>query len=68
MNSVTQAMRARDILRANKIISRVKRMPSRKGRGPCSYGLVIENDFDKAIEILREKGISFSGRAYGGEL
>ncbi len=67
LSSVTQAMRARDILRSYRIRCAVKRMTS-KGKGPCSYGLVIYNDFERALEILEDKGINYVGRAVGGGL
>lgn len=68
MNSVTQAMRARDILKSSGIRSKVKRITSSDGHKPCSYGLTIYNDFDRAVEILRDKNFNFNGRAFGGRL
>lgn len=66
LNTVTQAMRARDILKASKIRSKVKRIPSSDGRSPCSYGLIIFNNYDEAIKTLKDNNIS--GRALGGKL
>lgn len=68
LSSVTQAMRARDILKENGILSRVSRIPAQKGRGSCSYGLKIDNRLPEAVEILRQNGIKVSGRALGGSI
>ena len=65
LNSVTQAMRARDILRKNGIGAEVQRIPARKGRGVCSYGLRIKNNLNEAVKILRENDIKFTGRVVG---
>ncbi len=64
-DSVTQAMRARDILRENGIGAAVQRIPARKGRGVCSYGLRINIRLRDAVGILRENNIRFTGRALG---
>lgn len=63
MNSVTQAMRARDLLKAKGIKAKVKRIPSDKG--PCSYGIIISDNFEKALEILNKNKINYVGRAVG---
>lgn len=61
--SVTQAMRARDILKSYGIISRVQRIPAAKGQGACNYGLLINRNLNEAVEILREHNLKITGRA-----
>lgn len=63
LSSVTEAMRAKDILKQNGILSKVTRIPSSRGRGNCSYGLKISNNLNKAVSILRDYDIKVSGRA-----
>ena len=63
LSSVTQAMKARDILRKHGINSKVHRIPAVKGQGACSYGLLINKNLIKAVEILRDNNIKIAGRA-----
>ncbi len=61
--SVTQAMRARDILRSYGINSKLQRIPAGRGHTSCSYGLLINNNISRAVEILRKNNIKVLGRA-----
>lgn len=63
LSSVTQAMKARDILKKHGINSKLHRIPAEKGQGACSYGLIINRDIKRAAEILRENDINVIGRA-----
>lgn len=63
LSSVTQAMKARDILKSNGINSKIHRIPANKGKGACSYGLIINKDIKKALDILKENEINVIGRA-----
>ena len=63
LSSVTQAMRARDILKTQGIFSKVHRIPAHKGQGACSYGLLLRNRLEEAVEILKDNNIKISGRA-----
>lgn len=65
LSSVTQAMRAKDLLKSHGINSVVQRITASRGYGPCAYGLKIYNRFDEAISILREHDIKVIGRAWG---
>ncbi len=67
LSSVTEAMRARDLLKKHRIRALVKRIPASKGRGACSYGLKIYGDYNKAEGILLQNGIMVHGRAPGEE-
>lgn len=63
--SVTQALRAKDILSKSGIQSKVTRIPASNGKSNCSYGLKINNKFNEALNILHENNIKISGRAMG---
>ena len=63
LKSLTEALRAKDILKQNGIISKVSRIPASNGKGNCSYGLKINNKLNEAVSILRENDIKVSGRA-----
>ena len=62
-NSVTLAMRARDILRKNNVFSRLIRTPMNLKIRSCGYSLFVKSDFAKAIEILSRNGIVYIGTA-----
>ena len=66
LSSVTQAMRARDILKSRGITAKVMRIPASNGRGSCSYGLKINSRLTEAVQILRDNNIKVSGRAVEG--
>lgn len=63
LSSVTQAMRAKDILRQNGIYSKVHRIPAVKGKGACSYGLLINRNLNEAVSILLDNNIKIQGRS-----
>jgi hypothetical protein len=63
LSSVTQVMKARDILKNNGITSKIHRIPAQKGQASCSYGLLINEDINKAVEIILENDIKILGRA-----
>ncbi|MCR5653616.1 MAG: DUF3343 domain-containing protein [Ruminococcus sp.] len=65
LSSMTQAMRARDILKKHGIKSKVTRIQPSRDRGSCSYGLKIDNRLYEAVDILRNNNIKVSGRALG---
>lgn len=56
LSSVTEAMKARDILSQYKIFSSVRRIPVRGG-APCSYGIYIKTNLQKALDVLESHGI-----------
>ncbi|MBQ5347629.1 MAG: DUF3343 domain-containing protein [Ruminococcus sp.] len=65
LSSVTQAMKAKDILKKHGIHSKVHRIPAKKGQGSCSYGLLINKRLNEAVNILSENNIKVFGRAFG---
>lgn len=62
-NSVTLAMRARDILGKNNVFSRLIRTPLNLKNRSCGYSLFIKSDFSDAIDILSRNGIVYIGTA-----
>lgn len=55
--SVTYAIRGRDILRRHGINATVERNSFGLGRYGCGYGIVINGDLGKAMEILKSNSI-----------
>ena len=59
--SVTNAMKAKDLLRQHRIASRVIRTPAKLRRGSCGYSLVIPKRFSEAAELVRSSRIPYRG-------
>lgn len=55
--TVTYAIKGRDILRKNGINASVERNSFGLGRYGCGYGIVIKNDIERAVEILKQNEI-----------
>ncbi len=55
--TVTYAIKGKDILKRNGIKARVERIMSGKGSSGCGYSIIIENDFEKALGLLKSNGI-----------
>ncbi|MEE0928847.1 MAG: DUF3343 domain-containing protein [Acutalibacteraceae bacterium] len=55
--TVTYAIRGRDALRKAGIRATVERNSSGLGRYGCGYGIVVHDDPDNAIEILRKNSV-----------
>ena len=62
-NSVTLAIRAREILGKNNVFSKLIRTPMNLKNRSCGYSLFVKSDFAKAIEILSRNGIAYIGTA-----
>ena len=62
-NSITLAMRAREILGKNNVFSRLIRTPLNLKNRSCGYSLFVKSDFAKAIEILSRNGKANIGTA-----
>ena len=62
-NSMTAAMKAREILRRHGIATRMTKTPGRLRRGTCSYSLRVKPDTERAVEILGKHGLPFAGTA-----
>lgn len=55
--TVTYAIRGRDILRYNGIKASVERNTSGLGKYGCGYGIVVNSNVEKAVEILKKNNI-----------
>ena len=55
--TVTYAIRGRDILRNNGINASVERNTSGLGRYGCGYGIVVNGNIDKAVDLLNKNSI-----------
>ena len=62
-NSMTTAMKARELLRRHGITTRLSKTPGHLRRGTCSYSLRVMPDAKRAIEILEHHGLPFVGTA-----
>lgn len=60
-NSMTTVMKAKDVLKKHGIMSRTVRTPAHLRQRSCGYSLVVNRNFDRAIDILKENGISVVG-------
>ncbi len=63
LSSVTEAMKARELLGKQRIKAIIKRIPSGKGETSCGYGIYIYSNVNKAVEILKQEGIFIRGLA-----
>lgn len=62
-NSVTFAIRSRDLLKKNRIDARLVRTPSHLRNRSCGYSLLIINRFDEAKSLILSNGIKIQGIA-----
>lgn len=62
-SSVTPVMRSRDILNKHRIFSKVVRTPANLRNKSCGYSLLVNNNFDNAVDILGRFQIPISGTA-----
>ncbi len=61
MTSITNAMKAKDVLLKKRIRSEIVRTPKRKAKSGCGYSLYVPTNFAKAVSILRASGIRIMG-------
>lgn len=62
-NSITYAMKSRDILLQYGIKSTVERTPRGNADAGCSYSIYVPNRTDEAENLLTSQGIKILGRA-----
>lgn len=62
IGSITQAMKAKNVLSKRGITSEIIRTPRRDVVGSCNYSVYVRNDPDRAEEILLKSGIKILGR------
>ncbi len=61
--SVTLAMKCRELLRNNGIISKLVRTPLKLRQKSCGYSLFVPADFEFAMEIIGRYKIPILGTA-----
>ena len=61
VNSVTYAMRGKDILRRHGIRAYIERVSGKQDQIGCGYGLYIPERIDEGIKLLKNAGISIRG-------
>lgn len=57
LNSVTYAMKAKDILKSKGIESIVRKNPKPKSGEGCGYTLVVKSAPENTVDILRFNGV-----------
>lgn len=65
VNSITYAIKGRDILKSNGIKAYVERTPADVDRVGCGYSIYVKGDIEKAKDILKSAGIKIVGRQEG---
>ena len=55
--TVTYAIKARDILRKNGFKAATERITSGAGSAGCGYAVIINENLDKAVDLLKKSGI-----------
>jgi len=55
--TVTYAIKGKDLLKRNGIKAKVERIMSGKGSSSCGYSIIIENNLDAALSLLKSNGI-----------
>ena len=59
LESITNAMKARDVLKKNKIKARIEKSMGKNQKG-CSYSIVTDRDCDLAVKKKKKSGIKIS--------
>ena len=62
VNSITYAIKCRDILFQHQIQAYVERLPQSADAPGCGYGVYVPEHTDEAERILRSAGIPEAGR------
>lgn len=60
LTSITYAIKARDLLRKNKIRARVEKVGGKQAKG-CAYAVAVEENCRQAIDLLETAGIKILG-------
>lgn len=61
VNSVTHAMKAKDVLSANGIYAQIVRNINTDKREGCGYSVMIDGDVEKAEAVLRRNHVRIVG-------
>ena len=59
--SITYAFRGRDLLQSKGYRASAKKIKNMVKAAGCGWGIVVENDFENALALLRENGIKILG-------
>lgn len=57
VGSITYAMKSKEILSSNGILSYIEKITDGKPDAGCGYALNVPNDFDSAYRILNQSGM-----------
>jgi hypothetical protein len=62
-NSMTSAMRAKDLLQKHGVSAKVIRTPANLRRRSCGYSLLVKKDFDNAVTLIKNANVKTVGVA-----
>ncbi len=63
VNSITHAIKAKDVLNSKGIRAQIMRKTKTDKNESCGYAVVVDGDVVKAVEILKQNHVKFSGYA-----
>lgn len=61
VNSITYAIKGRDLLRANGHKSYIEKTPGNLDSHGCGYSIIVYDKPDKAVSLLKSNGIKILG-------
>lgn len=62
VNSITYAIKSRDILYRKGIKAYVERIPHTSRTTGCGYGIYVPDKTEEAVQLLLDSGIRITGR------
>ena len=62
-NSMTSAMKSREVLKKQGIFSRIIKTPAEFRKRSCGYSLLVNKDMERAVDIIKANKIQFVGVA-----
>ncbi len=60
LESITSAIKARDLLRKNKLKVRIEKSTGKQRKG-CAYSVITDKDCNTALTVLEKSGIRILG-------
>ena len=65
IGSITNAMKAKDVLRKHGIMSRIRRIADFTDRKGCGYGLHVPGNAELALPLLLDAGVRIKNGSSG---
>ena len=67
VNSITYAVKGRELLKRNGFKAYIERTPNNLDRVGCGYSIFVSGDVDAAEALLNNAGIKVLSREVGGD-